>query len=117
MATPDRGTSGVAAPAWNDADPYTMDARLCGDDGIVRGGAMHHGVDYLCTGHAHFAGEHIRCISAAHPDGLPSDLLAALRDPGLVFACPLCGEDPQQPCNHMPNRERLALRAQIEGAS
>lgn len=27
---------------------------------------MHHGVDYLCTGHAHFAGEHILCTSVAH---------------------------------------------------
>ena len=43
-----------------------MDARLCDDDGIVRRGPMHHGVDYQCTGHAHWAGYHITCISPAH---------------------------------------------------
>lgn len=68
----------VAVPPWDDADPYTMAAALCDDDGIVRGGAMHHGTDYPCTGHAHFAGEHIRCTSGGHPDGLPSDLRAAI---------------------------------------
>lgn len=47
---------------------YTMSAKLCDDDGIVRGGAMHHGTDYLCTGHAHYAGEHIQCSSPAHRD-------------------------------------------------
>jgi hypothetical protein len=47
-------------------DPYTAGARLCDDDGIVRQGAMHHGTDYPCTGHAHFAGEHYRCTSPAH---------------------------------------------------
>lgn len=50
-------------------DPYTKDARLCDDDGIVRQGVMHHGTDYPCTGHAHFGGDHIRCTSPAHvPD-------------------------------------------------
>ncbi|MCA1570074.1 MAG: hypothetical protein LC798_07080 [Chloroflexi bacterium] len=39
---------------------------LCDDDGVVRSGAMHHGTDYPCTGHAHFAGYHIRCTSPAH---------------------------------------------------
>jgi hypothetical protein len=48
------------------SDPYTADARLCDDDGIVRQGAMHHGTNYPCTGHAHFAGEHYRCTSPAH---------------------------------------------------
>lgn len=68
-------------------DPFTMEVSLCGDDGIVRGGAMHHGVDYPCTGHAHFAGEHIRCTSPAHSDvpALPGDLLAALQDPNVVL--------------------------------
>jgi hypothetical protein len=47
-------------------DPYTAATKLCDDDGIVRGGAMHHGTDYVCTGHAHFGGEHIRCTSPAH---------------------------------------------------
>lgn len=49
-----------------DDDPYTTEGRLCGDDGIVRQGAMHHGNDYACTGHAHFLGDHIRCTSPAH---------------------------------------------------
>jgi hypothetical protein len=69
----------VRPPAWSDEDPYTMSARLCDDDGIVRGGAMHHGTDYPCTGHAHFAGEHIRCSSAGHPGGLTREMEAALR--------------------------------------
>lgn len=47
-------------------DPYTVNARLCDDDGIVRQGTMHHGADYACTGHAHFAGDHYRCTSPAH---------------------------------------------------
>jgi hypothetical protein len=46
---------------------------------------MHHGTDYLCTGHAHFKGEHIRCTSEAHAtDGLPADLLRVLRDPSIT---------------------------------
>lgn len=69
----------VRVPPWSDADPYTMSARLCDDDGIVRSGAMHHGTDYTCTGHAHFAGEHIRCSSAGHPGGLPRDLELAIQ--------------------------------------
>lgn len=40
--------------------------KLCDDDGQVRGGAMHHGTDYTCTAHAHYAGLHIRCTSPAH---------------------------------------------------
>lgn len=64
-------------------DPFTMELRLCDDDGIVRGGAMHHGTDYPCTGHAHYAGEHIRCISQAHPDGLPTEVLGLIRDPDI----------------------------------
>jgi hypothetical protein len=93
-----------------------MDAKLCDDDGVVRRGAMHHGTDYTCTGHAHFAGEHIRCISAGHPDGLPSAMLDALRDPGLLLDCPVCQAPAGTACGHGPNRERLALRAAIEGA-
>lgn len=111
------GRSAVAAPSWDDADPYTISARLCDDDGIVRRGAMHHGTDYPCTGHAHFAGEHIKCSSGAHPDGLPADLEAALREPGLLFDCPVCGAAAGSECGHGPNRERLALRAQIEGTA
>lgn len=81
-------------------DDYTMDMRLCDDDGMVSGkevkddlGQMKPGASYLdrlnhlrslsafargeehfervtesftCTGHAHLAGEHIRCTSPAH---------------------------------------------------
>jgi hypothetical protein len=46
--------------------PYTMGMKLCDDDGIVRSGRFHKGTDYPCTGHAHFAGEHIECTSPAH---------------------------------------------------
>jgi hypothetical protein len=60
-------TRPVGVPPWNDEDPYTMDAKLCDDDGIVRRGAMHHGTDYPCTGHAHFAGEHIPLHLAGSP--------------------------------------------------
>lgn len=45
---------------------YTMELKLCDNDGIVRSGAMHRGTDYECAGHAHYAGEHIRCTSPAH---------------------------------------------------
>lgn len=69
----------VRVPPSNDDDPYTLSAKLCDDDGIVRRGAMHHGIDYPCTGHAHFAGEHIECISEAHPSGLPTVFLDAMR--------------------------------------
>ncbi len=67
-------------PEWlpdNDDDPFTAAARLCDDDGIVRKGLMHHGTNYTCTGHAHFAGEHYRCLSPAH-GGFPGPLLDAL---------------------------------------
>ena len=47
-------------------DPFTMALRLCDEDGVVRKGAMHHGTDYPCTGHAHFAGEHIICSTPIH---------------------------------------------------
>lgn len=70
--------SGVAVPPWSDDDPYTMATALCDNDGIVRGGVMHHGTDYPCTGHAHYAGQHIRCLSPGHPGGMPRDLLDAL---------------------------------------
>lgn len=72
-------------------DAYTMSARLCDDDGIVRGGSMHRGRDYRCTGHAHFAGEHMYCTSPAHPDNqrpmpeLPADLQRILEDPSIVI--------------------------------
>lgn len=39
---------------------------LCGSDGMVRSGAMHHGTDYPCTGGAHFAGAHIVCANPLH---------------------------------------------------
>lgn len=46
---------------------------LCDEDGIVRKGAMHHGTDYECTGHAHFGGFHITCTSRAHPNAPVGD--------------------------------------------
>ena len=49
-----------------DVDPYTAEIQLCDDDGIVRSGAMHHGTDYPCTGHAHWSGQHIRCTGPSH---------------------------------------------------
>ena len=45
---------------------FTYAMQLCDDDGIVRRGAMHKGVDYPCTTTAHFTGEHIYCTSPAH---------------------------------------------------
>lgn len=65
----------------SDVAPYTMEFQLCDDDGIVRSGAMHHGTDYPCTGHAHFAGEHIRRSGPVHPGNLPTQLREALNDP------------------------------------
>lgn len=73
-------------PAQSERDPYTMSMQLCDDDGVVRGGAMHHGTDYPCTGHAHFAGEHIYCTGPAHthPE-LPDNLTRLLRDQSIVL--------------------------------
>jgi hypothetical protein len=48
-------------------EPYTSEARLCDDDGIVRRGTMWHGADYACTGSAHpRVGEHVRCTNPRH---------------------------------------------------
>lgn len=71
-------------------DPFTMWATLCDEDGIVRSGVMHHGKDYVCTGHAHYVGEHIWCSSSAHwlddpVQGLPDDLTRVLRDQSVVI--------------------------------
>ena len=74
--------SGVPVPPWSDDDPYTMAAALCDDDGIVRGGVMHRGTDYPCTGHAHYAGQHIRCLSPGHPGEMPRYLLDVLHPLG-----------------------------------
>lgn len=46
--------------------PITGRARLCDNNGMVRRGVMHAGVDYPCTGHAHYAGHHIECTNPAH---------------------------------------------------
>lgn len=67
-------------------DPYTQEFPLCDDDGIVRRGAMHHGTDYPCTGHAHFGGEHIKCTSPAHeavtcPSCYQTDLVRKMAEP------------------------------------
>ena len=53
-------------------DPFTMEFPLCDADGIVRKGAMHHGTDYICTSHAHFGGEHIRCTTPFHEGTIDS---------------------------------------------
>lgn len=63
-------TTAVAASVGD--DPSTMDLQLCDDDGIVRRGAMHHGTDYPCTGHAHFGGKHLRCTGPAHQPVQPA---------------------------------------------
>jgi hypothetical protein len=78
-------------------DPYTMSFALCDDDGTVRSGAMRHGTDYPCTGHAHFAGEHIKCSSPAHYGNLPRTLQDMLNDPFVELprddeVCALLGE-------------------------
>ena len=52
----------------------SFEAALCDPDGVVRHGVMHHGGDYECTGHAHWAGLHIRCTSPAHAQ--PAAVLA-----------------------------------------
>lgn len=59
-----------------DVDPYTMELELCRDDGIVdlamlnrfrrRDGLVEIDEAFPCTGHAHLASEHIRCISPSH---------------------------------------------------
>jgi hypothetical protein len=61
-------------------DAFTMDMRLCDDEGMVDGEyvvalnrlrSLSHldpfkGAPFACTGSAHLAGEHIRCTSPAH---------------------------------------------------
>lgn len=84
-------------------DPYTMEVRLCDDEGLVsnervapgspgtildpeltylkllnnlRGHGGHEPFDgspFPCTGSAHLAGQHIRCTSPAHRQGGPVD--------------------------------------------
>lgn len=91
------------AKAIIDDDPYTMELPLCDDSGMVSDeqvpgtdfsylarhrhlqGMTKRGQEYLkahpeigekswtCTGHAHLAGEHIRCTSPAH-QSLPSTM-------------------------------------------
>ena len=95
-------------------DPYTMAARLCDDDGNVSA-ARHPGpfqgsyLDFLhhlrtltargrgekapdrisepfpCTGHAHLAGEHIRCTSPAHQAPQAQSFVLS-GSPSTVFA-------------------------------
>lgn len=77
------------------SDPFTMALQLCDDDGIVRGGAMHHGTDYACTSHAHFAGEHIRCTSPAHAvKGQPLNGWQVATTVALVTASTVSGSIP-----------------------
>lgn len=61
----------IAKPAPPKHDPITARARLCDNNGMVRRGVMHHGVDYPCTGHAHYARQHIECTNPAHRPAPP----------------------------------------------
>jgi hypothetical protein len=58
-------------------DPYTMDLELCDAAGVTHLERLNHlralgghdrydGAPFPCTGHAHLAGQHIRCTSPAH---------------------------------------------------
>ena len=57
---------------WCDPTPAQVhpwkpcEINLCDADGVVRRGDMPHGVDYQCTGHAHWFGYHIRCTTPIH---------------------------------------------------
>jgi len=47
-------------------DEFTKFGPLC-DNGIVtKSRPMWHGNDYICTGSAHYAGEHIKCSDIVH---------------------------------------------------
>lgn len=69
-------------------DDQTFDAEfpLCDPDGVVRRGALHHGTDYICTGHAHYAGRHIRCSTPFHD-----------QEPLPAIAWPQAGNDRHGP--------------------
>lgn len=57
-------------PAPGEPHPWEpWEINLCDPDGVVRRGAMHHGQDYPCTGHAHWSGYHIRCTTPVHGQG------------------------------------------------
>lgn len=79
------------------SDPFTMWDRLCDDDGMVTAKYLDH-INHLreltntlrgdehckpvteafvCTGHAHLAGEHIRCSTPIHKRVLSPQELAA----------------------------------------
>jgi hypothetical protein len=85
----------------SDHQASTMDLRLCDDAGMVAGKYLdvlnrlrglsgkqpYEGKPFPCTGSAHLAGEHIRCVSTAHLrplDALPEDLERLLRHPEIV---------------------------------
>lgn len=104
-------------------DPYTMEVRLCDDDGIVshervepgspgtifdsdltyyklhnnlRAHNMnpdtrkpYDGEPFACTGHAHLAGQHIRCTSPAHRVRERSSVS------GVFVVCERCNWSPQ----------------------
>src|SRR4051812_46773360 len=86
-----------------------MEMRLCDDDGMVSETSIHDTcLDYLlqinnlrrhggyppvtepfaCTGHAHLAGEHIRCTSPAHNQHPEITWQATLGASGVVAVKP-----------------------------
>jgi hypothetical protein len=50
----------------NEGEGQKVFLQLCDDDGVVRRGALHDGVDYECTRHAHFDDLHIICNNPVH---------------------------------------------------
>lgn len=56
-------------------ETFDRSARLCDDDGMVRGEYLYHHnwlaqsavtEPFACTSHAHLGGEHVQCTSPAH---------------------------------------------------
>lgn len=69
-----------------------MGMALCDATGYVRSGAMWHGTDYQCTGHAHFGGEHIECTNmVGHARSANSPFAVDVPKAPAPAACPGCG--------------------------
>lgn len=69
---------------------------LCDDDGVVRGGGMHDGTDYPCTGHAHFGGHHILCTSPAHPEAAHRVVTAQYATASAEYEAAAMSGDPER---------------------